>query len=366
MDEIKYFFECLIPITVCNFRCHYCYVIQRGSNSMKMPSMRYSPKYIVEALSQKRIGGIAYFSICGAGETLMVKELPDLVQGLLQEGHYINLTTNGTFTKGIDNILTKANTHCNRIQFAFSLHYFELLRTNKLDTFFDNINKVRNAGCSFLVQLNLCDEYEPYIAEIMNICKEKVGAYPQIAATRKENNLQNDIELYTHHTVNEYLKIGQKFDSPLFEFTMKNFNVKQKKYCLNGLTGGVINLETGIYKPCYLSPIQQNIFDNINKAIKYIPIGRHCKSPFCMNSSHFIAIGCIPSYDAPTYVALRNRLCSDGTEWYNSTMKIALDCKLFKKHPLTYKKRIDSEVFYYYETGKQFIRRLKNFIKKRI
>lgn len=364
MDKIQYFFECLIPITVCNFRCNYCYVIQRGSNSMKMPNMNYSPSHIVKALSKKRIGGTAYFSICGAGETLMVKEIPELVSGILNEGHFVNLTTNGTYTKGIDELLKINEKHLKRLQFAFSLHYIELLRTNKLDTFFDNIQKIKDKGCSFLVQLNWCDEYEPYIEEIKNICINRIGAYPQIAATRKENNLQYDIELFTKHSKEEYISIGKTFSSPLFEFTMKNFNVKQKGYCMNGLWGGVLNLETGIFRPCYTSPIQQNIFEDLNIPIKYIPVGRHCRSPFCMNSSHFIAMGCIPSYKAPTYVSLRNRLTINGEEWYNKTMKKALDSKLYDSNPsCKLKNMFDSEIYYYKATIKDFIQRFLNHVK---
>ena len=32
---IKRFFECLIPVTICNLECEYCYVIQREYRNMK-------------------------------------------------------------------------------------------------------------------------------------------------------------------------------------------------------------------------------------------------------------------------------------------------------------------------------------------
>lgn len=64
-----------------------------------MPSMPYSPQHIAKALSKERLGGLAYISICGAGETTMIKELPDLCYELTKDGHYINITTNGTYGK---------------------------------------------------------------------------------------------------------------------------------------------------------------------------------------------------------------------------------------------------------------------------
>ena len=105
------------------------------------------------------------------------------------------------------------------------------------DKFFNIIDDVKNHGCSFMVQFNLCDEYEPYLEEIKKLCIEHVGAYPQIAATRDEINLSNDIRLYTKHTKEDYVASVSDFKSPLFDFTMKNFMVKRKEYCYAGKWG---------------------------------------------------------------------------------------------------------------------------------
>jgi hypothetical protein len=153
---------------------------------------------------------------------------------------------------------------------------------------------------------------------------ERIGALPQLAATRDEINLHKDIRLYTEHSPEEYLKIGREFSSPLFDFTMKNFMVKRKEFCYAGKWTYVLNLSTGILKPCYASNIRQNIFKDTESPIKLTAIGCHCRSPFCMNSSHFMSLGVIPSIDTPSYEELRNRKCSDGSEWYNPTMKEAL------------------------------------------
>ena len=186
---------------------------------------------------------------------------------------------------------------------------------NLLDDFFDNIKKIKKAGCSFVLQINLCDEYLPYWDEIKRISKERVGAYPQVAATRKEINLKNNIELLTDLTKEEYVAKGKEFNSPLFDFTMKNFNVKRKEFCYAGDWSFVLNLQTGMLSKCYGCGIAKNIFENPDKKIKFEAIGKNCQSRFCMNSSHFMSLGIIPSIETPSYGELRNR---KSANWYQS------------------------------------------------
>lgn len=239
MEKIKYFFECLIPITACDIKCHYCYVVQRDNRKMKMAKSKYSIEHIGKALSKERLGGIAYFSLCGAGETMMQKELPELMLALLKEGHYVNITTNGTVTKAFKRIAELIPTELlKHVQFSFSLHLIELKRLGLVDKFFENIKFIHSLGCSFLVQVNLCDEYEPLFEEIKQLCLKNVGALPQLAATRDELDLSNDIRLFTKHTKEEYIRQGGEFVSPLFDFTMKNFMVKRREYCYAGKWGG--------------------------------------------------------------------------------------------------------------------------------
>ena len=37
---IKRFIECTVPVTVCNMKCSYCYVMQEGRRSNKMPNSK--------------------------------------------------------------------------------------------------------------------------------------------------------------------------------------------------------------------------------------------------------------------------------------------------------------------------------------
>lgn len=325
MDKPKRFFECLLPETVCNLECSYCYVIQENRRAMKLAELKYSPEHIAKALRKERVGGVCWISICGAGETLAQKECVDIVRLLLKEGHYINITTNGTLSNRYDALIEKCGSDVKHLHLAFSLHYVELIKRNMLDTFFANVKKMRSAGASILVQLNLCDEYVPYIDEIKDICKSKVGAYPQIALTRDESVMP--MKIMTSGSDEEYIRNGERFDSPLFRFTCKNFNVKRKEFCYAGDWSGCLNLATGWLTKCYQNPKGQNIFEDLDKPIDFKAVGTKCRHHYCVNSSHFLALGVIPDIKAPTYAQLRNR---PEANWYTKEMEAFLNSKLFE------------------------------------
>lgn len=81
------------PVTACNLRCSYCYVIQRGGRTERVPPLRYPVETMKRALSKDRFGGTCYFSICGAGETLIPGYTLQIVKALLENGHFVNVTT---------------------------------------------------------------------------------------------------------------------------------------------------------------------------------------------------------------------------------------------------------------------------------
>ena len=330
MIKIKRFIECLIPVTACNLKCNYCYIIQRDKRQMDIPNLKYPINQIKKALTIERFGGRCYFSICGAGETLIPDYVINIVKAILENGHFVNITTNGTLNQRFDELCNLEEDLRRRLNISFSFHYLELLRVNKLDDFFNNINKIKEKGISFVLQLNLCDEYMPYIEEIKEICKKRVGAFPQIAATRKEKSKLKKIELLTEKTEEEYIEIGKQFSSPLFDFTMENFNKKRKEFCYAGDWSFVLNLQTGMLNKCYTVPLGQNIFEDINAPIKFEAVGKNCPSEFCFNSSHFISFGVIPELNVPTYGELRNR---KEANWYQSEeIKQAFNSRLVESN----------------------------------
>ena len=324
--HIKRFFECLIPVTVCNLKCSYCYVIQRNYRNMKLAKLQYTPEHIGKCLTKERLGGECFFSICGAGETLAQPETLQIAHKLLENGHLVNITTNGTLKNRFHEIEEFSQEERERLHFSFSFHYLELKRLKLLESFFENIQFIKNLGCSFVVQINLCDEYIPYIEEIKSICKEKIGAWPQVAATRKESSNLTQIEFLTNLSNEEYVTYGKSFNSELFEYTIENFNVKRNEFCYAGQRSGTLNLASGILHKCYGDPKPQNIFDNPDKPIIFEPIGTNCGCAFCLNSSHFMSQGVIENGDMRTYCSLRDR---PEASWFNETMRYALSGKLW-------------------------------------
>ena len=327
---MRRFIECLLPITTCNLHCSYCYIIQGNRRTNEKAIFQYSPEHIGKALSKERLGGVSLISITGSGETFIPQELPQIVYEILKQGHFINITTNGTLTRQIKNFLTETEGFHNHIHISFSFHYVELLKKGLVRTFFDNVRMVREAGCSFLLQINLSDEYLEHWEEIKRISLEYCGAYPQVALTRKETN--NTFKIHSSLSFEEYIKKGKEMRSPLFDFTCKNFMVKRKEYCYAGYWSGKLNLGTGVMTGCYGNGIQQNIFKNLKDKIKWCPIGHHCDFQYCFNSSHFISQGIIPELEPlPSYGELRNR---EYAHWYTDEMRDFLYQKFQYTNPL--------------------------------
>ena len=332
MEHITKFLECLAPSSVCNIKCDYCYLIQQDRRGMKTHPWNYPVEHVAKALSKKRLSGMAYISICALGETLVDDNVIELTHLLLREGHAVNITTNGTLSKKFDKLLSFPEDQLKRLNISFSFHYLELKKKNLIDTFFDNIKKVKAAGCSFVLQLNLYDGYVPYLDEIKKLAMDNVGAYPQIALTRKQydDNGKIGFKIYTDMDDDKYISIAREFNSPLFECTLENFNVRRSEFCYAGLWSGVLNLKTGGFSKCYeFEPV--NIFDDIDKPIPFAPVGKYCKCSYCVNSSHFMSLGVIPESNTPTYEALRNRI---EVPWYNDTMKELLSQKFADNLPL--------------------------------
>ncbi|MFW5983270.1 MAG: radical SAM protein [bacterium] len=362
---MKRFIECLIPISVCNMKCSYCYVGQQKRFSIKPTAFKFTPEHIGKALASDRLGGISYISMTGSGESMIPKEVPAIVYNILRQGHYINITTNGTISSRFQEIINFPTEYLQRLHFSFSLHYTELKRINKLSTFFNNIHLISKAGCSFLVQLNMSDEYLPIWNEIKEKVKRETGAFPQVALTRDESEMPKRYKIFTKTNIDKYIEISRQANSPLFEFTLKNFMIKRKEFCYAGDWSAKLNLGTGELSACYGFGKTQNIFTKINKPIEFEAIGCNCPFLYCVNSSHFLSLGVIPSLWTDSYGKLRNR---SEAGWYNDGMVKFLDERLFDSNTQYNKPKkifINTKYFIMNKT-RPFQIFIKNVLKKLI
>lgn len=326
MDIFKRFIDIYIPVTACNLNCHYCYISKSNRRGVEAPKMEYTPEYIGRALSQERLGGVTLFNMCGWGETMLLPNLFEITGEILKQGHYIWIVTNGLIENRINEMMQLPQEYLERLAFKFSFHYLELIRLNKMDQFFKAIETVKKAGCSFTVELTSCDELEEHINDMKKLVRERIGANLQVTIPRDGG--QKHYPLLSKHSVEEYNEIWKTFDSEMFDFKMSLWGQKREEYCYAGCWSGLLNISNGEFKACYSSALRQNIFLDLNKPIKFIPIGKHCKMSHCHNSHAFLAMGVIPEIDTSTYEKIRNRKCEDGTEWVNEKMKAFISQRL--------------------------------------
>lgn len=331
MDKIKRFIDCYIPTETCNFRCHYCYISQHRKFNNEVAKFEYTPEYIAKALSKERLGGICMLNLCAGGETLISKEVIDVVEAILKQGHYVMVVTNGSLTNRFEKMAKFPKELTKRLFFKFSFHYLELIRLNLLDKFFANVTLMKDAGASFTIEITPNDELEPYIDEIKKVTLERIGALPHITIGRKDSE---EIPILTEHEFSDYKQIWSQFDSEMFDFKEKIFGQKRNEFCYAGEWSIYLNLVTGEYTQCYCGKRLGNIYEDINKPIKFLAIGCNCALPHCYNGHAFLTFGNIPELDTPTYDKLRNRVCSNGTEWLDSDMKKFMQTKLIESNKI--------------------------------
>ncbi len=332
MAKIKRFIDCIYPATTCNLQCSYCYITQQNKWKEHPPAPRYSPEHIGKCMTQERLGGVCHINICGLGETLLPKEMPEIIENILAQGHYVMIITNGTLTKRFEELCKLPAEHLSRLSFKFSFHYAELVRRKMLDRYFSNIEMMRNAGCSFSVELVPYDELIPHIDEIKRVCMERLGALCHVTVARDEAN--RDISLLTKLSREEYIRTWSVFDSKMFDFKISTFGVKRREFCYAGDWSLYLNLVTGVAKPCIYTVFGQNIFSDPNKPIHFAAIGNYCPLPHCYNSHAFLTCGDIPELDCPTYADMRMRTDSSGRPWLQPNVYDFFSSKLVESNEL--------------------------------
>lgn len=325
MEKMKRLIECYVPVYACNMRCDYCYIKQNTQRHFekKITPFPYSPVHMAKCLNKERLGGTCLINLCAGGETLLSHEVVELTKLLLEEGHYVMIVSNGTITKHIKELCQIGSNLRKKLWFRLSFHYLELKRLKMLDTYFDNFNVIKSAGCSVSCEMVANDNYIPYIEEIKSVCIEKIKSLPEINIARRES----DFSTLTDLTEEEYDLIWGQFNSASFELKKRTVGVKRKEFCYAGDWTVTLDLGTGYFSKCYSSPIQ-NIFANPDEKIRFEAIGCNCPLPYCHNSHIWMTFGDIPELEFPTFAEVRSRNCVDGTRWLTDEMYDFVNCKL--------------------------------------
>ena len=326
MDQINRIIHFKIPMSICNLRCHYCYLSQRDKCFQgDQPLMKYSPEFFGKAFSKERLGGIAYFNFCADGETMLVKDIDKYIKVIVEQGHYVELISNMTVTKIVDRFLEWDKELLKHIEFKGSFHYIELKEKGLLNTYAENMNRVWKAGASASVEITPSDELIPLLEEVKSFSREKFGALPHITIARDDRT--KDIDYLTSLSMEEYDRVWSEFESGLWKFKRSIFKVKRREFCYAGLWSLYINFYTGATKPCYCGKYMDNFYENIDEPYRFKPIGT-CLMPHCFNGHMLLGYGLIPEIDTPAYADMRDRIRDDGSHWITEDLLSFMTTKL--------------------------------------
>lgn len=325
MDKIKKVILFRIPMSICNFRCHYCYLAQREESYQGVqPPMMYTPEQVAIAMSKERLGGICYLNFCADGETLLTKNIDQYIKALVEQGHYAEIVTNMTITPVLEKILKWDKTLLSRIEFKCSFHYLELKKKNLLKLFAENVNKAWAAGASANVEITPSDELTAHLKEVKEFSMQYFGALPHLTIARDDRTAE--ISYLTKLPMEEYDRIWKEFDSDFWKFKRSIFGVKQTEYCYAGLWSLYIDLTTGIAAPCYCGRNLGDVFAHPEKPLPQAPMGQ-CPLPHCYNGHMLLTLGLIPDATDIRYGDIRDRIKADGTHWLQPELKAFFNTK---------------------------------------
>ncbi len=188
-DKIVKMINGTIHTSGCTLNCDYCYLAQSDHrNDRETYALRYPLETVLQACAKKRLGGTAFIQIIGDGETLLPKDAVPLICGLLKEGHYVQVVTNGTLQNRIHELveMVEKDGLVSHLLLSFSLHFLELEKRNFLEIYAANINYVKEKGISFRISLVCGDEYLEAADRIHAFCKEKLGGDKSVRGKCKE------------------------------------------------------------------------------------------------------------------------------------------------------------------------------------
>lgn len=318
-----------IPTLWCNLRCSYCYLLQNDKNVLNKEKMRYphKPNYIAKALSYNRMGGMTYFDLTSFGETFLYKDIVELTKYLLQEGHIVSITTNGTIQNKLKELLQLPDELLENLFIRFSFHYDELKKKKLISLFFDNVRNVQKTVASMTVMMVAEDNYLPYKNKIKELFIKELGALPQLDFARESTT--NDYKLLSKKTIDEYMQEWSDFESEKFNHRKYFFERKITERCHAGECCSFLNIFTGELYPCSQMPSFTNIYDDITDEIQFKEFGYGCPCEWCINSIMWGNFGAIESsYKGPGYAKILNRIDTNGKPWIKDKLYQILNQRL--------------------------------------
>lgn len=302
-----------LPNNRCNLKCEYCYISQLEQWEYDDGNFRYSADHMAKCLSAERLGGVCLINLTAQGETLLYGEIVGLVKGILEQGHYIELVTNATVTKRMNELLSLPPDLLQRLEFKVSYHYTELKRLGLFEKFCETIKKIEESPASFTLELMPYDALLEDIDEIIQETEKQFGALCHVTVGRNDSLVSRG--LLTELDQDDYVRAWGQFDSDMFDFKMNLLGVKRKEFCYAGDWTLWVDFSTGEARQCYGQPSNQNIFENPGTPIRFVAVGGHCMQPYCINGHAFLSLGAIPELETPTYYDTRNRITSQGGQW---------------------------------------------------
>lgn len=328
-DVLKRVIFVQIPTMNCNMKCSYCYLIQNDSECLRGEHERYPhrPEFIAKALSRYRIGGTTYFDLTSWGESLLYRDIVPLTRMLLEDGHIVSITTNGTASGVIDKLLEIGEEYIERLFLRFSFHFTELKRLGITDIFFKNVRKVRRSKASFTVMMVASDNYLPYKEMIKALFIQELGALPHLDFVREST--RKDYELLSEKTKEQYMNEWSDFDSKKFEHRKYFYGRKITEYCHAGDKCTYLNIFSGDLFPCSQMSVIANIYDDICESIKFKEYGDDCPCEWCVNSIIWANFGALETpWQGDGYAETFNRVDMDGNSWIKHNLYELLNQKV--------------------------------------
>jgi len=295
-------------------KCHYCYVARERFPEAP-PGNVYDPKLIAKALTQKRLGGKAYLHICAWGETFLDPQIVEVSDLLLREGHYVSLSHNGTIRNVINEFCSFEPRLKQRLHFFVALQWSELKRLVLLDSFAENVRKIKDSSISYSISVTADDLLISEIAMIKEYCLDNFGALCHVLECRDET--KPEIPRMTELMTDKHIELWGSFNSLTFDTQQIYWEERRNEFCYMGEVAGFIDFDSGlIWQACGGKKLC-NMFDDLSEPIRFCALGRNCQKAHCFLGNILMGGGgVIPEIPYPRFAEQRDRRCQDGSTWY--------------------------------------------------